>query len=285
MTAAPDDGYDSETELPDALRADRRPFVRQGIYEAAAWYDVDYAAYRAELTFYRLLLGRHARSSAVVEVGAGTGRLTLPLCESGFFVHAVEPAADMRRLLVEKLAAAGIGRDRVDVEDAYADSFVGPAGDVGLVIFAFNGVLHLSSRAQMLAAFRHAHRALRTGGAFALDMTPPYWETLLRGAVGWGRVDERVHPKSGRRFLTCDRSRYEPETRTTIIDIRYGYVDGAAGDDPGVEIRLRQHMWTPAEILAALEEAGFVVDACFGDVDLSTFDEGSPRLLVSAKKR
>ena len=49
---------DPEEELlPDVLRADRRRFLQREIYQAADWYDVDYAAYRGELNFYRLLLG------------------------------------------------------------------------------------------------------------------------------------------------------------------------------------------------------------------------------------
>lgn len=281
MAGAPAD-HSREDGLPDALRADRRLFSHHDIYDAADWYDVDYAAYRAELTFYRLLLGRHARGRAVVEVGAGTGRLTLPLHASGFFIHAVEPAAAMRQLLQQKLRDAHIGEDGVTVEDALADTFVGPDAPVGLVIFAFNGLLHLRTRAELAAAFRHIHGRLAGDGVIALDVTPPYWETLLRGQVGWGRVDERVHPRSGRRFLTCDRSRYEAASRTAVIDIRYAYLEG---DEDGVEITLRQTMWTTPEILQALDDEGFVVDASFGDVDLAGFDEGSPRLLVSARRR
>lgn len=281
--------FDEESLLPDALRADRRRFVHRDIYEAADWYDVDYAAYRAELTFYRLLLGRHARGKNVVEIGAGTGRLTLPLCESGFFVHAVEPSPSMRALLVHKLHAAGIGdaldaKPGVVVEAASAHDFKGPGADVGLVVFAFNGLLHLQNEAELTAALRHVHDVLDDDGAFAVDITPPYWETLLRGSVPWGRVDERIHPKTGRRFLTCDRSRYEPKTRTTQIDIRYAYVD-ATDADVGTQIALQQRMWTTPEILQALDDNDFDVDACFGDVDLSAFTAGSPRLLVSAKKR
>lgn len=274
--------------MPDALRADRHRFVFSDIYDAADWYDVDYAAYRAELTFYRLLLGRHAkgrgaRDKNVVEIGAGTGRLTLPLCASGFFVHAVEPSAPMRALLVDKLRAAAIDAAGVVVEDAKADDFVGP-GDVGLVVFAFNGLLHLKTHAELSAALVHVHDVLDDDGAFAFDVTPPYWETMLRGTIPWGRVDERVHPKTGRRFLTCDRSTYDPRSKCTIIDIRYAYVDAGA-DDVGTQIRLEQRMWTPPELMQAVADHGFDVDACYGDVDLSTFTDGSPRLLLSAKKR
>ena len=289
MTDAKAVVVDEEALLPDALRADRRRFVCHEIYDAADWYDVDYAAYRGELNFYRLLLGRHARGRAVVEIGAGTGRLSLPLCESGgpeqrFFLHAVEPAPAMRQRLRDKRDKAGLDDTRLAIEDAYADTFIGPdVAAIGLVIFAFNGVLHLGSPAELSACLRHIHAKLADDGAVAIDLTPPYWETMLRGSVPWGRIDERIHPTSGRRFLTCDRSRYEPADRTTHIDIRYAY-DDASACDPGVQIALRQHMWTSPEILQALQDARFVVDACFGDVDLSSYTEGSPRLLVSAKK-
>ncbi len=271
-----------EEPLPDALRADRRTFVEKNIYDAADWYDVDYAAYRGEFTFYRLLVARHARTGVVVELGAGTGRLTLPLCEDAR-LHAVEPSASMRGRLLDKRAKAGFDDARLCVEDGVAAAFVGPDAPVKLVIFAFNGVLHLSSRDELRRSFEHIRRKLDDDGSFALDLTPPYWETMLRGSVPWGRIDERVHPQSGRRFLTCDRSSYEAATRTTRIDIRYAYADN--NDDDGVQITLRQHMWTTPEILQALHDTGFVVDSCFGNVDLSPFSEGSPRLLVSATKR
>jgi SAM-dependent methyltransferase len=270
-----------EEALPDALRADRRPFIHHAIYDAADWYDVDYAAYKGELTFYRLMLQRHAREGrAVVEGGAGTGRLTVPLAQSGsgFTVHAVEPSAAMRARLAARVAKAGAV---VTIEDARADTFTAPP-NTGLVIFPFNGVLHLPHRAALDAFLQHARRALVDGGCVALDLTPPYWEVLLRGQLGWGRIDERIHSENGRRFLTCDRTRYLPATRSVVIDVRYAYVDG---DDPGTQIELVQRMWTTPEIEAALDDNGFDVDACFGDVDLASFDDGSPRLLIGAKKR
>ena len=50
----------------------------------------------------------------IVEVGAGTGRLTLDLADRGREVVAVEPAAPLRRILERKLAEAGhVGRARV----------------------------------------------------------------------------------------------------------------------------------------------------------------------------
>lgn len=272
------DPLDDESALPEALQGRRWRSV--GIYEAPEWYDVDYAGYRGEEAFYRLILERCARGHLVVELGAGTGRLALRFADAGFRVHGVEPAAPMRALLLKKADAAGaLDRGTLTVEDATAATFSPPEAPA-VVMFPFNGLLHLHSRDEMLASFGHVRELLRPDGRFALDCTGPYWDAMLFGPTSWGRADERVHPSTGAKVLTCDRSCYDPATRQMRIDIRY-LQDGA---DEGVQIELLQTMWTWQQVLGALADSGFAVEQQFGDVDLAPFDEGSPRLLVCATR-
>jgi SAM-dependent methyltransferase len=69
----------------------------------------------------------------IVEVGAGTGRLTMELLERGQHIVAVEPAMPLRRILRRKLAAADHGSrarvipgffDRLPLPDDFADFVV-----------------------------------------------------------------------------------------------------------------------------------------------------------------
>jgi SAM-dependent methyltransferase len=69
----------------------------------------------------------------IVEVGAGTGRLTMELIELGQHVVAVEPALPLRRILRRKLAAAGHG-DRVRVVRGFFDQLPLPNDSAGLVV-------------------------------------------------------------------------------------------------------------------------------------------------------
>lgn len=225
-----------------------------------------------------MLQGHAKPGGIVVELGAGTGRLALKFAAEGHRIHGVEPAAPMRSILAAKVQRAGLS---MSIEDAVAATFVSPAGRVDVVMFPFNGLLHLRTRDEMLASFRHVHDVLDDNGRFALDCTGPYWEAILYGPMPWGRADVRVHHENGRTVLTCDRSIYDPTTRQMRIDIRYLL----EGDDEGTEIALHQTMWTWQQVLGALDESGFTVDSIFGDVDMAPFDEGSPRLLVSARKR
>lgn len=278
MTSPP--WWDDDEALSDTLRHTR--YARTDIYSAPAWYDVDYAAYRGEEAFYRLVLRGHVRpGGAAVELGVGTGRLALPFARDGYHMHGVEPEPAMRQVFEEKRRRAGPLTGKLEIEDGRASAFRGPVERVDVVMFPFNGVLHVKTWSELRASFDRVYAILAPEGRFALDCTGPYWSVMLYGAVGWGRCDERVHPTSGRRVLTCDRNIYDAHAREVRIDIRYV----VEGDSEGVEVELHQTMWTWQQILAALEQSGFVPDMLFGDVDLAPFDEGSPRLLVSCRKR
>ncbi len=266
---------DDDSALPDALR--NATYRVGGIYDEPAWYDVDYAGYRGEEAFYRLVLDKALKPGGVcVELGVGTGRLALRFVDDGFPLHGVEPSPKMRALLEEKRGARALV-----VEDATARSFVGPDARIDVVTFPFNGLLHVRTREEMLASFVHVRDKLDDDGRFALDITGPYWDAMIYGPTAWGRSDERTHPETGRKVLTADRARYDPATRQMHIDIRYLL----EGEREGVEIALLQTMWTWQQVLAALEETGFAVELLFGDVDMAPFDEGSSRMLVSARKR
>jgi len=70
---------------------------------------------------------------SIVEVGAGTGRLTMELIERGRQVTAVEPALPLRRILRRKVAAAGC-LERVRLIPGYFDQLPLPDDSASLVV-------------------------------------------------------------------------------------------------------------------------------------------------------
>lgn len=112
--------------------AERRRFLRDG---ADPRRDVELAwelLYRREPRLYdRLVTAERLHPDLVawlpegveriVEIGAGAGRLTLELLDRAQAVWAIEPAAPLRALLLEKLSRATRG-DRVRVIDGFFDS-------------------------------------------------------------------------------------------------------------------------------------------------------------------
>jgi SAM-dependent methyltransferase len=94
--------------------------------------------------------------ATVVDVAAGTGKLTRQLAGTGARVIAVEPVAGMRAVLAERLP-------QVEVVDATAERTGLPSGAADAV--TVGQAFHWFRGAEALAEF---HRVLRPGGGLAL---------------------------------------------------------------------------------------------------------------------
>jgi SAM-dependent methyltransferase len=98
--------------------------------------------------------------SIVVDVGAGTGKLTRLLIDAGAQVTAVEPVADMRRSLARALPGVPVldgTAEALPLDTATADAVV-----AGAAFHWFDGP----------AALREIHRVLRPGGGLGLVWNP-----------------------------------------------------------------------------------------------------------------
>jgi SAM-dependent methyltransferase len=132
-----------------------------GLSDAVIWHDVECGGYGADLPLWRRLALE--ADGAVLDLGAGTGRVALDLAEAG---HAVT-AVDSNPLLLDELAlradACGLAVDCVaaDVRD------LAGIGSFALIIAPMQLVQILggaSARAKMLAG---VSSCLVPGGTFA----------------------------------------------------------------------------------------------------------------------
>jgi ubiquinone/menaquinone biosynthesis C-methylase UbiE len=105
----------------------------------------------------------------VLDLAAGTGKLTRALLEMGLDVVAVEPQAALREVL-----AAGVGRERV--REGLAEAIPLPDASVAAVTVA--DAFHWFDHA---AALSEIARVLGPGGGLAVLSTAPDW-----GGASWG---------------------------------------------------------------------------------------------------
>jgi SAM-dependent methyltransferase len=104
----------------------------------------------------------------VLDLAAGTGKLTRALVAYGFDVVAVEPQDGLRRVLLDKARAA-------DIRSGVAEEIPLEDGSVAAVTIA--DAFHWFDRPRALAEIR---RVLTLGGGLALFNTAPDW-----GGASW----------------------------------------------------------------------------------------------------
>jgi SAM-dependent methyltransferase len=121
------------------------------------WHDLECGAYRADLPLWDEL----AAGGRVLDVGAGTGRVTLHLARAGCDVTALDHDADLLAVLAERAAHEGLA-----VRTLLADAADFDAGDgYDLVAVPMQTIQLLPERAGFFAC---ARRAVRPGGVVAL---------------------------------------------------------------------------------------------------------------------
>ncbi len=130
-----------------------------------------------------------APGAAVVEVGAGTGKATVALARLGLRVLALEPSAEMARMLRENCARW----PRVHVDQREFELWE-PSARFAAVVCA--NAWHWLDHGER---WRRAHRALAAGGALAALWTLPDWRRCaLRDPLS--EVYRRLAPRFAPEF-------------------------------------------------------------------------------------
>jgi SAM-dependent methyltransferase len=149
------------------------------------WHDLECGAYRADLSLWHSLAERCG--GRVLDVGAGSGRVTLQLARAG---HAVT-ALDYSEVLIAALRERAAGLD-VEAVCADARSFELGRGDFALCVVPMQTIQLLGGAEQRIAFLRRAKEHLRPGAAIALAILGEL-DTFDCSSGGIGPAAERAY--------------------------------------------------------------------------------------------
>lgn len=227
------------------------------LYDLADLYDAQYRRYRDDLAFYRRLVEDHG--GPVLELGCGSGRVTLELARAGAEVVALDLNEAMLERAGARLRDAAVD-DRVELRrgDMRALEL---RRSFALVLAPFNTLMHAYSLDEQDATLAGARRHLRAGGAFACDCFVPRFGTLgvVRQEAEW----DEVGGDRSELFLV---QRHDPSRQ--LIESRY-HLDTVAPNGALTRRRatLVQRYFHRFELERALQQADFGRVQVFGGFD------------------
>jgi SAM-dependent methyltransferase len=249
----------------------------------ARLYDLDLADDPGDLDLYLALAAR--TGGPVLELAAGSGRITVPLASAGHAVTGVDldPAMLARaRTTAEAAGAETAGRVAL-VEDDVRTVRLPGAGSFRLAIIPLNSLFLMGTRAEQTAAVGTMAAHLAPGGLAVVDVWLPDAEDLARYdgrlVLEWVRQE----PSSGAIVTKSGSAVYDPangQVRLTTI-----FEESMPGEAPARWIRVdRLRLAGPDELLAMAEAAGLVVETLAGDYELEPMGPGSERAILVARR-
>jgi SAM-dependent methyltransferase len=116
----------------------------------------------------RVISERQKAPAKVIDFGAGTGRLSIPLFNAGYAVTAVEPSLGMCKVL-ERKAGARAEDPRFIICQSTAAEFRGD-GSADIALCVFTVLLYLVDEAALRRTISAAASTLKTGGHLLIDI-------------------------------------------------------------------------------------------------------------------
>lgn len=198
--------------------------------------------------------------SRVLELGCGTGRVSIPLAKRCSFLYGIDRSEAMLALCREKLGSSGLPRDRIVVETADITDFALDTS-FDLIIAPGRVIQNLESDEQLEGLFRGIRTHLASKGRCILNVFNPNRprDVLLRDWVcDVEHLDWDV--QDGTQRVTCHhvRRRLQEDPLIVYPDLIYRRYEGGRLVDEAV-LSIPMRCYYPAEFLELISSHGFTV--------------------------
>jgi SAM-dependent methyltransferase len=222
----------------------------------------------------------------VLELGAGTGRITLGIAEDGAEIWALDASRTMLDGLEAKLATrADAVRQRVHVVQGDMRTFA-LEPRFALIVIPYRAFLHNLTEADQLACLQQVRRHLRPGGALAFNVFHPSLEFMARNAGPLSNVWRlgSTRPLAAGGCVTESYAvSYDTPNRLLHALQRYDEWDLSGTLVRSTLLRLTLTYLFPADIRRLLAETGFSDIHIHGGFDEREFSKDDDELVVEAR--
>jgi ubiquinone/menaquinone biosynthesis C-methylase UbiE len=255
----------------------------KGWDEYAPFYDWENARTlgRKDVPFWRKIA--RATRGRVLELGCGTGRISLPLARAGVRLIGVDRSAPMLARAARRArtasrrkgspAAPPLSLVRSDIRalpfrDAQFDAVLAPYGILQSLI----------RDRDLTSALDAVSRVIKPGGLFGLDLVPdvPHWREYSN------KIQMRGRAAGGSHLTLIESVRQDRRRRLTIFEQAYVQRRGRQVTEHRFDLTFRT---LPIKLMTRrLLRAGFAIEAVLGDYRGGPWDEDAEVWIILARR-
>jgi len=215
----------------------------------------------------------------VLELGCGTGRVLIPIAETGMKIIGIDNSLRMLKIAKQKIAEKPFYVQRnIELVHARMQDF-SLKKNFSLIICTFNTFMHVTKRKDQLQVLKNVYLHLERNGLFINEIFIPSFTFKERTSQ-----QEIVDRKNQMSFKKVGKLRYHYDTQ--ILDVKYIYEKinnkSEVKDCYVHSFQLRYTLYP--EMKNLLSKSGLVIVDVFSNYDNKPFD-GKNRMIIVSKKQ
>ena len=253
----------------------------------AGFYDSFLTGQDGDEAFY--LEEARKAGGVVLEIGCGTGRIMIPIAESGVSIVGVDRAPAMLEVARQKIARLPEAtRKRIRIVEGDVRTLA-MDGRFDLAIIPYRAFCHLTTTGDQRRALTRIQEHLADGGRLVFNVFDPSIERIAAHLKPLGgsrnHIGSFTHPDTGRRVMVSGTTQYDPAAQTLEQHRFFEEVDaeGRVVSTTVMPIFLRYTYRYEMQYL--LELCGFEVEALHGDFRRGPFRHGNDQIWVARKTK
>jgi len=219
-----------------------------------------------------------AADGEVLELGCGTGRITIPLARHDIDVVGVDRSAPMLIRLRSRERASFGETPALKIARADIRQLPFKRARFAMVLAPYGVLQSLTRERDLTAALSSVARVLRNGGTFGIDLVPdvPNWREYRN------KVQLRGKAAGGAHLTLVESVRQDRRRSLTTFEQRYLERRGRATTTHRFELTFRT--LSIPQMALRLERAGFSVETVLGDYRGRPWDARADVWIILAKK-
>lgn len=247
----------------------------------AEYYDLDHGG-DFDIPFYHEYANKHG--PPILELACGTGRILIPLAESGVKIDGLDFSENMLTVCQNKLKERGLS-NRTNLFCMNMADFDLPCKEYGLICIPARSFMHLFTQDAQIGCLECSYRHLRPGGVFIVDVYAPGYRSFLQDPDAPFKVTKEYDLPNGNHVVRSDRFvSNDPVMQIQHCERRFQEFSPNGSIVRERVIPMDTRYTFRYELLLLLEKMGFEVQDVFRDYERNPFD-GTGEIIVVARKQ
>ena len=233
--------------------------------------DVDYSEWA---DFIEKIIGREAKAAPelVLDLGCGTGRMTLELAKRGYDMTGIDYSVEMLDIARERAESLGLSDKMLWLCQDIREFEL--YGTVDVTVSCLDTVNHLTAPRDLAQCLSLVHNYLIPDGLFIFDVNGKYKFENVYASESYVMEDESS--------FCVWQNFYNEKTRLCDFYITL-FSENADGTYERYDEEQRERMYTLRSLKKQLADSGFEFIGAYSDFDFTPGDDSDERIYIAAR--